>query len=106
MLYQIVIPVVIAEVDIFYMRIEISNRERLNEAGPTLFVSNHNNAFLDAVVVEMFAKPQIYSVARGDVFNKPLVRSILTALRIIPIYRKGEAEGMMEKNEATFERCV
>jgi len=106
MLYQILKPVVTAAVHIFYKKIEISNRERLNEAGPTLIVSNHNNAFLDAVAVEMFAKPQIYSVARGDVFNKPLVRSILTALRIIPIYRKGEAEGMMEKNEATFERCV
>lgn len=71
-----------------------------------LIVSNHNNAFLDAVVVEMFAKRQIYSLARGDVFANPFIRSILSALRIIPIYRKEEASDMLEKNEATFENCI
>src|SRR5688572_17722749 len=106
MLYQILKPVVTIAVHIFYKRIEIGNREYLNQEGPTLIVSNHNNAFLDAVVVEMFANPQIYSVARGDVFNNRFIRSILTALRILPIFRKEEGVGQMHKNEVTFEKCI
>ena len=106
MLYQILKPIVTLAAHIFYKKIVIVKRERLNEKIPTLIVSNHNNAFLDAVVVEMFAKPQIYSLARGDVFGNPFIRSILSALRIIPIYRKEEAEDMLEKNEVTFEQCI
>ncbi len=105
-LYQLLKPVVTTAVHIFYKKIEIANRERLNEAVPTLIVSNHTNAFLDALVVQMFAKPQIYSIARGDMFKKPFIRKVLSALRIIPIYRKGEADEMMKMNEVTFERCV
>ena len=82
-LYQVLKPIVVAAVHVFYKKIEIVNRERLNEHGPTLLISNHNNAFLDAVVVEMFAKPQIYSIARGDVFNNSFVRSVLTKLQIL-----------------------
>ncbi len=105
-LYQVLKPIVTAAVHIFYKKIEIVNRERLNEEGPTLIISNHNNAFLDAVVVEMFAKPQIYSIARGDVFGNPFVRSILIQLRILPIFRKEEGPGQMHKNEETFQKCV
>ncbi len=82
------------------------NREHLNEEGPMLIVSNHNNAFLDAVVVEMFAKRQIYSIARGDVFANPYIRSILNQLYILPIFRKEEGVKLMHKNEETFERCI
>ncbi len=106
LLYHLLKPIVTTAVHVFYKKIEVANGHRLNEKGPILIVSNHNNAFLDAVVVEMFAKPQIYSIARGDVFKQPVVRSILKALRIIPIYRKDEGPGMLEKNEATFERCI
>jgi 1-acyl-sn-glycerol-3-phosphate acyltransferase len=105
-LYQVLRPVVTIAVHVFYKKIEIANREHLNEEGATLIVSNHNNAFLDAVVVEMFAKNQIYSIARGDVFGNPFIRSILNQMRILPIFRKEEGPGQMHKNEATFERCI
>ena len=105
-LYQVLKPIVTIAVHVFYKKIEIVNRERLNEEGPTLIISNHNNAFLDAVVVEMFAKPQVYSIARGDVFNNSFVRSVLTKLCILPIFRKEEGPGLMHKNEETFEKCV
>ena len=106
LIYHLLKPIVTLAVHIFYKKIEIVNIERLNEKVPTLLVSNHNNAFLDAVVVEMFAKPQIYSLARGDVFSNPFIRSILSALRIIPIYRREEAADILEKNEITFEQCI
>ena len=106
MLYQILKPIVTIAVHIFYKRIVIVNRERLNEGGATILVANHTNAFLDAVVVSMFVKRKVYSIARGDVFKNKRVADILKRLCIIPIYRKEEGVKEMLKNEATFVRCI
>ena len=106
MLYQFLKPIVYTAVRIFYKKIVVVNREQLNQDGPTLIVSNHNNAFLDALLVAMFARPKIYSIARGDIFKRPLLNAILTKLCIIPIFRKEEGLELMHKNEATFEKCI
>ena len=106
MLYQFLKPIVYTAVRIFYKKIVVVNREQLNQDGPTLIVSNHNNAFLDALLVAMFARPKIYSIARGDIFKRPVLNAILTKLCIIPIFRKEEGLELMHKNEATFEKCI
>lgn len=105
-LYSILRPVVTLAAHVFYKKIEIQNRHFLNQKGPLLFVCNHSNAFLDAITVQMFVTAQVYSLARGDVFKKPVLRTLLSALRIIPIYRKDEGALMFEKNQLTFEKCV
>ncbi len=106
MLYHALKPFVYTAVHIFYKKIEIANKERLNMPGPTLIVSNHNNAFLDALVVDIFARPKIYSIARGDVFKRPAIAWLLKKVGVIPIFRLSEGKDQMYKNEETFERCV
>lgn len=106
MLYQILKPIVAVAIRVFYKRIEIENRERLNEHIPTLIIANHSNSFMDALVVGIFSERKIFSLARGDAFKKKFVARILDNMRIIPIFRKEEGKQELAKNEATFERCV
>jgi 1-acyl-sn-glycerol-3-phosphate acyltransferase len=106
MLYQSLRPFVTTAVNVFYKDVEVTNVEALNRRGPTLLVANHTNAFLDAVVVQIFVKHKVYSIARGDVFKNPRVAKILGGLGIIPIYRRQDGVGEMMKNEETFERSI
>ncbi len=106
MLYQILKPIVSFAIRVFYKRIQIENAERLNEDVPTLLIANHSNSFMDALVVGIFSKRNIYSLARGDAFKKKFFARILDGMRIIPIYRKEEGKHDLAKNDATFERCV
>lgn len=106
MLYQILKPIVTVAIRVFYKRIQIENRQRLNEDIPTLLIANHSNSFMDALVVGIFSKRKIYSLARGDAFKKKLVARILDGMHIIPIFRREEGKQELVKNEATFERCV
>ncbi|MCX6200353.1 MAG: 1-acyl-sn-glycerol-3-phosphate acyltransferase [Bacteroidetes bacterium] len=106
MLYQILKPIVSVAIRVFYKRIQIENAERLNEDVPTLLIANHSNSFMDALVVGIFSKRNIYSLARGDAFKKKFVARIFDGMQIIPIYRKEEGKQELAKNDATFERCV
>lgn len=106
MLYQSLRPIVTTAVNVFYKNVEVTNVKALNRKGPTLIVSNHTNAFLDAVVVAVFVKHKIYSIARGDVFKNPTLGKVLSALGIIPIFRKQDGVGEMMKNEETFGRSI
>lgn len=73
--------------------------------GPLLIAANHPNSFLDAIILaSLFDKP-IYSLARGDVFKKPLFAKILYALNIYPVYRTSEGVENMEHNYGTFNAC-
>lgn len=106
MLYQSLRPFVTTAVNVFYKNVEVTNVEVLNRRGPTLLVANHTNAFLDAIVVQIFVKHKVYSIARADVFKNPTTAKLLGKLGIIPIYRRQDGVGEMMKNEETFERSI
>lgn len=74
--------------------------------GPLLLACNHPNSFLDAIILcTIFNKP-VYSLARGDAFNKHWAAKILTALKILPVYREREGAQNLNKNYDTFNECI
>jgi len=92
-------------VRIFFKEIRIVGLENLPKNKPVIIAANHNNAFMDAIVVAVFIEPQIYFLTRSDVFNTPLKKWILEKMNLIPIYRMQEGAGNLHKNEETFENC-
>lgn len=92
---------------LFYCRkISFTDRAVLKSKGPLLLACNHPNSFLDAIIVgSQFNRP-VHFLARGDVFRKPLTKKILSALKMIPIYRLSEGREYLALNDATFEKCV
>lgn len=92
-------------VRIYFSRIVFSDRALIRERGPLILASNHPNSFLDAILLGALFKQPVHYVVRGDVFKKPLVRSIFTALKMIPIYRMSEGRENLSLNDETFEKC-
>jgi len=90
----------------FYCRdIKINNAALLQASGPLLLAANHPNSFLDAILLCTLFKQPVYSLARGDAFKKPWTAKLLTALKMLPVYRVSEGVENMEENYTTFELC-
>src|ERR1051325_730639 len=90
---------------IFCRRIIINKPDRLKKKGPLLLACNHPNSFLDAAIIADLFKYPVYSLTRGDVFKKPFYGKILTALKMLPIYRTSEGTENLGINYETFEDC-
>ncbi len=84
----------------------INQPERVKEKGPLLLASNHPNSFLDSVLLNTIFHEPVWSLARGDVFKKPLYRRLLTAVKILPVYRTSEGVENLSENYKTFDACI
>ena len=105
MLYKVLKPVVTLAMLIFCRRVTINKPELLQKKGPLLLACNHPNSFLDgAILADLFDEP-IHSLARGDVFKKPLYSKLLKSLKIHPIYRTSEGVENLNINYQTFTVC-
>jgi len=90
---------------IFCRRIIINKPELLKKKGPLILACNHPNSFLDATILaDLFQQP-VYSLTRGDVFKKPFYGKILTALKMLPVYRTSEGVENLGINYQTFDVC-
>src|SRR6266705_2552141 len=89
---------------IFCRRI-IINKPELKKKGPLLLACNHPNSFLDAAILADLFKYPVYSLTRGDVFKKTFYNKILTALKMLPVYRTSEGVEKLGINYETFEDC-
>lgn len=78
----------------------------LKEEGPLLLACNHPNSFLDSVIMDTLFDQPIWSLARGDAFKNNLITRILTALKILPVYRTSEGVENLSENYKTFEACL
>ncbi len=102
LLYELCKAIVWPSVRVFYNKIQIKNFKNFPASGPVFICSNHVNAFMDPVALQLHSHRQIFSLARGDAFNKPFSRWLLTQWKLIPIYRLSEGAEHLKKNEYTF----
>lgn len=90
----------------FYCRkIIITNKQLLKTKGPLLLACNHPNSFLDAVILATLFEQPVYSLARGDAFNKKWAAFLLKEFNILPVYRQREGAEHLHKNYETFDAC-
>lgn len=106
LLYNILKIIFRVAINIFCRKIIINKPEMLKEKGPLLLACNHPNSFLDSVIMDtLFDKP-IWSLARGDAFANSFLSRILSALKILPVYRTSEGVENLSENYRTFEACL
>lgn len=106
MLYEALKIIGQPAIRIFCKRVDIDDSSLLREKGPLLLAANHPNSFLDAIILDLYFKMPIYSLARGDAFYSPSVTRILTALKILPVYRTSEGVENLSDNYKTFDSCL
>lgn len=88
---------------IYYPRVRIVNKPKKKFAR-TIFASNHAASFMDPLVIASFQPPIVFFMTRSDVFT-PLLKPILWAAHMLPIYRSIDGEDTKAKNEKVFKKC-
>jgi len=89
---------------IFFQRIIVVGKEKLDHSSPTIIIANHPGSFLDAMVLAVFLGRPIHFYVRGDIFSHPLAKWVLSRLHMIPIYSIEHGLHNLGKNKNTFDR--
>jgi len=103
--YQFFRYVVKSGLHVFYKHIHIEGRENIPENKPVLFVPNHQNSFIDALLVVCHTSYFIYFLTRAESFRPKPVALFLKSLNLLPVYRVRDGFSSVLKNEETFEIC-
>ncbi|MEF8797124.1 MAG: 1-acyl-sn-glycerol-3-phosphate acyltransferase [Salinivenus sp.] len=84
-----------------FRRVEVRGMDRVPWEKPCIVSPNHQNAFLDALLVGAFAPVKLTYLSRASVFGTRL-DWFLDALRMVPIYRRRDGFGKLSRNEQIF----
>ncbi len=76
-----------AALHVFFREIELQGRENVPEDGPLLLVSNHLNAFVDPLLIQLGMKRRITITAKGPLTRQPLVGTLMRLTRVIAFHR-------------------
>lgn len=83
---------------VYYSRIYVTQREQVPATGPVLFVANHANSLLDAVMVGRTARRPVHFLAKAPLFGIPVFGPALHALGMVPAYRAADDASKLSKN--------
>jgi 1-acyl-sn-glycerol-3-phosphate acyltransferase len=87
---------------VFFRRIFYSNLKKVPLEKPLLFVGNHQNSFMDGILVGSYLPQPIHFTMRADMFRKPFARFCLRELNVAPVYRIEEGFENVHKNLESF----
>ncbi|MBX7098291.1 MAG: lysophospholipid acyltransferase family protein [Myxococcaceae bacterium] len=104
MLYGVVRVLVRFALGLFYRLETVSRAGDLD--GPVMLVGNHPNSLIDPALVFVVTRRQVTFLAKEPLFRTPVFGWLLRALGALPVYRKQDHPGLMEKNEGTLETAA
>ncbi|MFQ6674613.1 MAG: lysophospholipid acyltransferase family protein, partial [Fidelibacterota bacterium] len=104
MLYHLIRLLAVLSLERFYNKIVVANRERVAENRPTIFVANHPNTMIDALVVGYASHKRVRIVAKSGLFQNKFASWFLTKVGLIPIHRRQDDPSQMDQNVAIFGR--
>ena len=71
--------------------------------GPVLFVANHPNSIVDAMVVAASVGRPIRFLAKATLFDEPGLGALVRAGGAIPVYRRQDDPALTDRNARVFE---
>ena len=95
------------KIGLFFLmkKIIVKGTENIPDKGPLLFIGNHQNALIDALLIPTTTHRNIHFLARASAFKNKLASALLHTLNMIPVYRIRDGVNTIEKNHAIFEQC-
>ena len=70
--------------------------------GPVLLVANHPNSLLDPAMVVAAAQRPVRFLAKAPLFSDPKTAFLVKGAAAIPVYRRSDDPGLMDRNEDAF----
>ena len=97
----------IVKVGLFFThkKIKVYGKENIPNKGAIIFIGNHQNALIDAILIPTTTNRNIHFLTRASVFKSKIVSNILKSLNLIPVYRVRDGLRTIEKNLKVFEQC-
>jgi len=89
-----------------HSRITVSGKKNIPTNVPVIFAPNHQNALMDPLALVCTNKLQTVWLARADIFRSKIARSILSFLKIWPIYRIRDGKENLANNEEIFDKVT
>lgn len=96
---------VIAGMRFYFNRIEIHGVENIPRNQALIFAANHQNAFLDALLIATSQPRVVHYLTRAEIFKRPIVKKLLATLNLMPIYRIRDGRQALAMNEEIFKYC-
>jgi 1-acyl-sn-glycerol-3-phosphate acyltransferase len=90
---------------VYFREFATTGTHHIPKEQPLIFTPNHQNAFLDGILVALSAPRRPWYLVRASVFNKPLVKKLLTFFHLMPVYRPRDQVDILEANDAVFDAC-
>lgn len=104
MFYRLVRSIISVAIGLFY-RVELVRRVD-DFSGPVMFVGNHPNSLIDPAMLFVITDRPVTFLAREPLFRIPLLGWVLRGLDALPVFRKQDHPGLMEKNEGTLDAAA
>lgn len=91
---------------LYFRKWQVANYATIPHKGPVIFASNHQNAFLDPLVIYFSQPRRNRFLVRANIFANPIARFWLEVLHMLPIYRVRDGLRAVAKNDEIIEKCV
>jgi 1-acyl-sn-glycerol-3-phosphate acyltransferase len=89
----------------FFKDVAVVRVDRVPASGPVLLCINHPNNLIDSLLVGGILPRKVHYLATAALFRNPLVARFLAACGAIPVYRKQDDPGKMDRNADAFAAC-
>ena len=89
-----------------FKKIRYEGMENLPKEGAIILSPNHCDALMDPLTVLAMNHEKKVFVARADLFQKPVLRKILTYFKIMPIHRVRDGFRNVLQSENTIEKSI
>ncbi len=107
MVYIIVRFLFLRALGVFFRRMEVDGLENIPQSGPVIFLPNHINALVDALVVLKYVQRPVSLTAKSTLSEYPLVGYLMRSAKVIRFYRKQDEKlgADRTRNERALAEC-
>ncbi len=88
-----------------FKSVDVRRLDQVPPLGPVLLCMNHPNNLIDSLLVGAVLTRKVHYLATAALFRNRLTARLLTACGVIPVYRKQDDPGKMDRNIDTFTAC-
>lgn len=107
MVYKLIQFILRIYLPILFKRLEYRGLENVPQDKPVVFAVNHQNAFLDGILVALKLRRPVFFLTRSDVFKGRWIVKLFKLLNLVPIFRQQDGTGNITiKNRETFKYCI
>lgn len=89
----------------FFKELDVVRVALVPASGPVLLCINHPNNLIDSLLVGGVLPRKVHYLATASLFRNPLMARFLAACGAIPVYRKQDDPGKMDRNVDAFAAC-